>query len=255
MMRRGLGMYEGASGNRIGHGIILLVMALMISQPRALSQIYRQNLDTGWNFRAVSVPEHSEAERWMPATVPGVVQTDLRRSGLIPDPFFADYERSLQWIGTTDWEYVDNFDVDVKTLHRRHAELVFEGLDTFADVSLNGQSLLHADNMFRSWHVNVTGKLRPHNTLQIVFHSPVNTVAAVAAKLPYIIPGTGYEPLDPSKRVYPTSQYVRKAAYSFGWDWAPRLITSGIWLSSAASGRRLPIRISRASFTPRCITC
>src|SRR5215469_3917768 len=86
-----------------------------------------------------------------------------------------------------------------------------------------------------------------HNTLHIVFHSPFNTFAAVAAKLPYIIPGTGYEPIDPSKGIYPTSQYVRKAAYSFGWDWAPRLITSGIWLSSAASGRRLPIRISRAS--------
>lgn len=208
---------------------VLLTLTLTMLQQSAPSQTYHQPLNTGWSFRAVSAPEHKQAEQWMPAVVPGVVQTDLLRSGLIPDPLFADNEQALQWIGTTDWEYTDEFDANAATLHRRHAELIFEGLDTFADVSLNGQPLLHADNMFRSWHVDVTGRLRPHNTLRIIFHSPVNTVAAIAAKLPYIIPGTGYEPLDRSKGIYPTSQYVRKAAYSFGWDWAPRLITSGVW--------------------------
>ena len=57
----------------------------------------------------------------------------------------------------------------------------------------------------------------------------MNTIAAIAAKLPYIIPGTGYETLDRARGIFPTSQYVRKAAYSFGWDWGPRLITSGVW--------------------------
>jgi beta-mannosidase len=194
-----------------------------------LAQTHRQMLDNGWKFHAIDSPGHKGAEQWTPAVVPGVVQMDLQRAGLISDPFFADNERSLQWIGTTDWEYSDDFDVDAATLHGRHVELVFEGLDTFADVWLNGEKLLHADNMFRSWTVDVTGRLRDHNTLRIVFHSPVNTVAAQAATLPYIIPGTGYEPLDLAKGIYPTSQYVRKAAYSFGWDWAPRLITSGVW--------------------------
>ncbi len=214
---------------RLGYSFVLLALALTILQRNASSQTYLQSLANGWRFRAVSAPEHKDAEQWTPATVPGVVQTDLRRAGVIPDPFFGDNEQALQWIGTTDWEYTDEFDADPATLHRRHAELIFEGLDTFADVSVNGQPLLHADNMFRSWHVDVTGRLRPHNTLRIIFHSPVNTMAATAAKLPYIIPGTGYEPLEPSKGIYPTSQYVRKAAYSFGWDWAPRLITSGVW--------------------------
>ena len=216
------------SVKRLGY-FVVLALTLAVLQRSAPSQTHHQPLDKGWNFHAVSAPDHKDAEKWMPATVPGVVQTDLRRASLVPDPFLGDNEQAQQWIGNADWEYTDEFDADPATLRRRHAELTFEGLDTFADVSLNGQPLLHVDNMFRSWRVDVTGRLRPHNTLRIVFHSPVNTVAVTAAKLPYIIPGTGYEPLDPSKGIYPTSQYVRKAAYSFGWDWAPRLITSGVW--------------------------
>nr|WP_160115010.1 glycoside hydrolase family 2 protein [Bryocella elongata] len=148
---------------------------------------------------------------------------------MIPDPFFGDNEKKVQWVGTTDWEYVTSFHVDAAAMEDRHAELLFQGLDTFADVFLNGQPVLHADNMFRSWPVDVSGHLRPDNELRIVFHSPITTVAATASGLPYIIPGTGYEPLDRNKGIYPTSQFVRKAGYSFGWDWGPRLVTEGIW--------------------------
>ena len=209
--------------------VSLLLATLVLGTHGANGQTHSVALNTGWKFHALEAPEHKNVEQWMPAAVPGVVQMDLRRAGVIPDPYFADNERALQWIGTTDWEYSDDFVADEATLHRRHAELVFEGLDTFADIWLNGRSLTHTDNIFRSWHIDVTGQLQRHNTLRIVFHSPVSTVAASAAKLPYIIPGTGYEPLDRAHGIYPTSQYVRKAGYSFGWDWAPRLITSGIW--------------------------
>jgi beta-mannosidase len=196
----------------------------------ACAQVQRQTLDTGWHFRAVASAEHPEALIERPATVPGVVQTDLQRAGVIPDPFFGDNEKRLQWIGLTDWEYIDNFDVSTAMLRRAHVELVFKGLDTFADVSLNGQPLLSADNQFRSWRVDVRDRLHAgRNTLRILFHSPTNLMTPIVAKLPYLIPGTGYEPLDRDKGIYPVSHYMRKAPYSYGWDWGPKFVTEGIW--------------------------
>ena len=142
---------------RSGRGVLVLMAMLALLLGNAVGQTHRQALNAGWKFRAVQAPEHKDAEEWRAATVPSVVQLDLRRAGLIPDPFFADNERSLQWIGTTDWEYHDEFTVDTATLQRRHAELVFDGLDTFADIWLNGELLAHVDNMFRTWRIDVTG--------------------------------------------------------------------------------------------------
>ena len=72
----------------------------------------------GWKFRAVSDKQHAGVEDWHPARVPGVVQTDLLRNKLIPDPFYRDNEKSLQWIGLEDWEYQTEFDVSDTTLRR-----------------------------------------------------------------------------------------------------------------------------------------
>ena len=203
---------------------------LVICCTAACAQVQRQTLDTGWRFRAVASAEHPEALIERPATVPGVVQTDLQHAGGIPDPFFGDNEERLQWISLTDWEYVDDFNVSNAMLRRSHVELVFKGLDTFADVSLNGQPILSADNQFRSWRVDVKAHLHVgRNTLRILFHSPTNLMTLIVARLPYLIPGTGYEPLDRDKGIYPVSHYMRKAPYSYGWDWGPRFVTEGIW--------------------------
>ena len=200
--------------------------------------------DAHWEFHALAVtpaapkavtPEsvlkdHPEIAAWHPATVPGTVHTDLVAAGLIPPPFVGDNEKRLQWIGLVDWEYRTHLTLTEEQLAQTHAELVFEGLDTFADVALNGQPLLHTDNMFRSYTVDAKPLLHPgDNTLTILFHSPVNTTAPLVAKLPYILPGTGYEPLDPGNGIYPVGQYQRKAGYHYGWDWGPRLVTSGVF--------------------------
>jgi len=196
----------------------------------ACAQLQRQTLDTGWRFRAVASTDHPEALVERPATVPGVVQTDLRKNGVIPDPFFGDNEKRLQWIGLTDWEYIDDFEVSAATLRHAHIDLVFEGLDTFADVQLNGRPVLSADNQFRSWRVDARPSLHlGRNTLRILFHSPTNRMTPIVAKLPVLIPGTGYEPLDRAKGIYPVSHYMRKAPYSYGWDWGPKFVTEGIW--------------------------
>ncbi|WP_213805099.1 glycoside hydrolase family 2 protein [Granulicella sp. dw_53] len=196
----------------------------------ASAQVMQVSLDEGWRFRAIAAPDHADAMQWHSATVPGVVQTDLYRAGVIPDPFFGDNEKQLQWIGLTDWEYTDEFNVSEAMVRHGHVEMVFDGLDTFADVSLNGTSLLSADNMFRSWRLDVKHSLHAgKNTLRIVFHSPTNRITPMVAKLPYVIPGTGYEQLDRAKGIYPVSHYMRKAPYNYGWDWGPKFVTQGIW--------------------------
>src|SRR6266852_1288939 len=98
-------------------------------------------LHSGWRFRALNDSVHSGVDQWRDAEVPGVVQMDLLRNKLIADPFYRDNEKSLQWIGLTDWEYQTEFDVDAATLARGHLDLLFGGLDTFADVYLNDAQL------------------------------------------------------------------------------------------------------------------
>src|SRR2546423_2457578 len=105
-------------------------------------------IDTAWQFREVGKTD------WHDAKVPGCVHTDLLANKLIDDPFYRDNEKKQQWIGKTDWEYRTTFNVTAQTLERENVELVFAGLDTYANVFLNEQLVLKADNMFRTWRVN-----------------------------------------------------------------------------------------------------
>jgi len=193
------------------------------------------SLDHGWEFREVpanSTPAHTESTgAWHPATVPGVVQTDLLQNGMIPDPFVGDNEPKLQWIGQTNWEYRTNVSVSAEQIAHSHADLVFDGLDTFATVYVNGKKVLDADNMFRTWRVPVKEILKPGaNTLRIVFTSPFLKMQAAVDALPYHLPDSGSgRPIFPEVKPTPVQSYIRKAPYNWGWDWGPRFITAGIW--------------------------
>ena len=186
-------------------------------------------LNSGWQFRAITAAEHAEVAGWHAAQVPGVVQTDLLAARLIPDPFYGDNESRLQWIGLADWEYQTTFNIDAATLQHEHLDLIFDGLDTFAEVFLNDQRLLTADNMFRRWRVPARAVLNPGvNTLRIVFHSPVTSMIPKVKALPYILPSVSTVNEGNEENVA-TAPYTRKAAYQYGWDWGPRFITVGIW--------------------------
>src|SRR5947209_6257714 len=174
-------------------------------------------LDEGWQFREAAKGD------WHAATVPGCVHTDLLANKLIEDPFYRDDEPKLQWIGKTSWEYETTFNVSADLLRREHVELVFEGLDTYAAVTLNGSALLEANNMFRTWRVDAKRLLKPGaNTLHILFSSPINEVLPVMAKMGYQLPA-------PNDQGEKTSPLTRKAPYQYGWDWGPRFVTSGLW--------------------------
>src|SRR6184192_4142728 len=142
---------------RIVNHVFILVLCfvsfvLFGERPEAAQPTSRM-IEAGWEFRAVSNTDRADLKEWHPAQVPGVVQTDLLRNKLIPEPFYQDDEVQLQWIGLTDWEYRTQLPIDAATLAHSHVDLVFDGLDTFADVYVSDTAVLHTDNMFRRWSV------------------------------------------------------------------------------------------------------
>ncbi len=193
-----------------------------------------QVLDQGWTFRMApgddALAAHPEAAGWLKATVPGSAQTDLLALKKLPDPYLADNEAKVQWVGLSDWQYRTEITVTAETLKRDHIEMVFDGLDTFAEVSVNGTKILTTDNMFRSWRADVKALLRPGvNTIEVDLASPLKKMKPLVAAMPYVMPGAydslfGDEPLGRN-----SSTYVRKAGYQYGWDWGPRVVTVGIW--------------------------
>lgn len=192
-----------------------------------------QRLDASWQFRLApgdaQAAQHADATAWHGAQVPGNVHTDLLTASLIPDPYVGAAEAALQWIGLARWEYRTTFDVDDATRKRPHAELVFEGLDTFAHVELNGSPLLDADNALRTWRAPVQGKLRAHNRLRIVFDSPIARLLPAVQAMPHKLAGNYPSPFGDEPRDAMTGNFARKPGYHYGWDWGPRYVTAGIW--------------------------
>src|SRR5271156_39556 len=210
-----------------------LFLFSLIATPLEAAEPSGRTLDSGWQFRAVANTDQADiktdVKEWHPAQVPGVVQTDLLRNKLIPDPFDRDNEFHLQWIGLADWEYQTTFQVDAAALAHDHVDFVFDGLDTFAEVYLNDQAILHADNMFRHWRVPAKAALKPGpNTLRIVFRSAVEKMLPYVKGLPYVLPSVSTFNSGNEENIA-TAPYTRKAPYNYGWDWGPRFLTEGIW--------------------------
>ncbi|MDD6210446.1 MAG: glycoside hydrolase family 2 protein [Bacteroidales bacterium] len=177
-------------------------------------------INQNWQFRQAGTDE------WLSASVPGCVHSDLRSHNLIDQEVTGANEQSFQWIEKEDWEYKTEFNITPEQLQYAHNELTFEGLDTYADVFLNDTKILTADNMFRSWNIDVNPLLKEgKNTLCIYFHSPVKIGMEKLKAYPYH--------LEISNELAPvgeqTNIFTRKAPFHFGWDWGPRLVTSGIW--------------------------
>jgi beta-mannosidase len=186
----------------------------------------QKEINEGWTFR-----QAGEAE-WLPATVPGTVHTDLMANGIIEDPYYRLNEHDVQWVDKVDWEYKTTFNVDGAFSGKDRMELDFKGLDTYADVFVNGDQVLQADNMFREWKADVKKVLKEgENELRIVLRSPITEGIKKYDAQGYVIPVSDNDlaeigKVEDGKKV---SVYTRKAGYHFGWDWGPRLVTSGIW--------------------------
>jgi beta-mannosidase len=174
--------------------------------------MHYQSLSGEWTFRQLDKNE------WMPATVPGGVHTDLLALGKIPDPFVADNEKQVQWIGDTDWEYRTTFKPTPSLLAESKQFLVCDGLDTLAEVSLNGQLLGKTNNMYRQWKWDVTGLLKADNEISIIFRAPVAYITE-RQKEKYLWGGGDI----------PGGPHLRKAPCHWGWDWGPKVPPIGVW--------------------------
>ncbi|MDR1682167.1 MAG: glycoside hydrolase family 2 protein [Candidatus Symbiothrix sp.] len=204
--------------------IFLLMTAVLFPVNAIFSLPMRQNIDSGWRFK------QARSENWFPATVPGVVHTDLLDNRLIEDPFFRLNERSVQWIDKEDWIYETELKVSEETAQKENICLYFKGLDTYADVYLNDKKLLEANNMFREWKIDV----KPHikvgkNHLKIYFYSSVKTDIPKWETLPFHYNASNDQSENGGLLDRKLSVFARKAGYHYGWDWGPRLVTSGIW--------------------------
>lgn len=175
-------------------------------------------LHDGWRFRRQGSAEFHAAQ------VPGCVHTDLRRNDLIPDPFWGSNELDLQWIEETDWEYSTAFDVPAELLAHENVELVADGLDTLATITLNGHEVARTENMFAGYRFAVREWLRAGgNELKISFANPMNYIRA---RLPIHQFAEWNDPVGGSSN-------IRKEQCSFGWDWGPRFATCGIYKNIA----------------------
>jgi beta-mannosidase len=172
------------------------------------AQTERQNINTNWGFK------HTDSTQWQKASVPGCIHTDLYANKLIPDPFYGDNEKKLQWIEEQEWIYETSFNVEANNLESKSASLIFEGLDTYATIILNNDTIGHSENMFVKYEFNVKPILKEHNKLRVIFQPPLSSIDISSKSLKY--PG--------GEQVH-----IRKAPFMFGWDWGPRYATMGIW--------------------------
>lgn len=170
-------------------------------------------LEDGWQFEWNS--------QWYEAQVPGCIHTDLFRNGISKDPFFRNNEDSVQWISERSWTYRTYFSKE-EIFRYGNAELIFEGLDTHAEVYMNGLPLSHSygshvtENMFRTWSFPLPSELlRDTNELLVIFYPTALSEEMKARNYPYNLPDH--------------RAFTRKSPYQSGWDWGPRLITCGIW--------------------------
>ena len=190
---------------------INLCLVLLFIITASSGQMIKIPLEKGWEFKK------ADDTQWLPADVPGTIHTDLLSNHIIEDPFYGDHESKIQWITAARWDYTTHFNIEEKVFKKKYLELVFEGLDTYASVYLNDQLILRANNMFRTWRINIkTLVLRKQNKLLVRFSPAKITVDSLASLSTVTLPD--------NPRVY-----ARKAQYNFGWDFAPTMITCGIW--------------------------
>jgi beta-mannosidase len=173
-----------------------------------------QTLNGFWQVRRAGTQD------WLPASVPGGIHTDLMAAGKLPDPFQNTNEEKVQWVAEKNWEYRRYFYPLPGIFRQEKIWLVCDGLDTLAEVRLNGKILGQTDNMYRSWRWEVHDLLNEgENRLEILFRSP----------LAYLRARERVKPMRDMNMGIRGGPHLRKVPSHFGWDWGPRLPCMGIW--------------------------
>ncbi len=156
--------------------------------------------------------------------VPSTVYSTLLGQDLIPDPFYRDNELTALKLMENDFAYETTFTLQTADREADRIFLRFEGIDTLADLYLNGKHLGAADNMNRVWEFDITAEVMedaPDTVyqLKVVLHSPTRFIREENEKCP----------VGGSSDAMPGFPHIRKAACMFGWDWGPRLPDAGLF--------------------------
>ena len=183
--------------------IILMAVLLLAGCGRA----FENSELTAWQFEYEG--------QWYDATVPGCIHTDLMAHNIIPDPFYGTNEDSVGWVAERCWRYRTTLRRD-QLPRRGDFSLIFQGLDTYATVLLNGDTILQSSNMFVAHTVCLpVSDMKKDNVLEVIFAPTAAADSAAQAALGYTLP---------DRRAF-----TRTAPYQQGWDWGPKLNTCGIW--------------------------
>ncbi|KAJ3841473.1 glycoside hydrolase family 2 protein [Lentinula raphanica] len=174
-----------------------------------------------WAFTQVGGGRGTKEDEYLQATGPTTVHVELLKAKRIPDPFIGLHEYDVQWIGESDWIFRQNFVLSEEDLtSNSNFDLVFDGLDTFAAISLNGNQILETANQFVGYRVSVKSVLRTgENTLALYFSSAFKKGRDIEKEYGKLNLWNG-----DSSRLH-----IRKAQYNYGWDWGPILMTIGPW--------------------------
>ena len=197
-------------------GSLFNMYCIWFNHYKRVGNMLKFSLNGNWSFNKVG-----EAEV-LPAVIPGDVYKDLLDNDKIPDPFYRDNESQLQWIGCSDWRYCRGFDLPEETLSKKRVELVCDGLDTFADVTVNGKRIASTNNMFRLWRWDITDVVQKSNDIEVVFNSTIPYIEEKQKE--FDLPKMGLGTIWAGR-----FGWVRKQASNYGWDWGPKAVTCGIW--------------------------
>jgi beta-mannosidase len=174
------------------------------------------SLNGAWEFRELG----AQQSPWKKGTVPGCVQLDLLNLGEVPDPFYRLNEIEMHRLEEKEWVYHKDFQMTEEDVESDEIDLVFEGIDTIADLYLNGTYLGRAEDMFMPYRYDVSDIVDiGDNNIEVRFHSPLTTIKEMERTSPVTL-------ISNCETARP---YIRKAQYSYGWDWGPRIAQVGLW--------------------------
>ena len=172
-----------------------------------------------WRLRA------ADEKKTVSCPIPGDNYSALQDAGRIPDPYWRDNERKVQWVADTDWVFSRSFDVPAALLAHEAVYLSFDSIDTVAEIFVNGRRAGSANNQFRRWRFEVRKLLRAGaNEVEVRIRSPRRAaLAAHRALAPEL------DPNQVNGSSVPAIHSIRKCQCSGGWDWGVSLPASGLY--------------------------
>ena len=174
----------------------------------------KTEINKNWRMR------RADESGWQPAEVPGTVYTDMLRNGQIEDPYWRDNAEKLLPLMEYDYEYETEFECSPEYMECEDVLLRFEGIDTIADIYVNGKQVGNAFNMHRIWEIPVKEHLSAgNNRLTVKLHSPLRYIREKFAESPVL----------GSEDAMDGFVHIRKAHCMFGWDWGAHLPDQGIF--------------------------